>query len=273
MERVESGSGSVIAEYYYDPFGRRLWKDVSGTRTCFHYSDEGLVGEYDVSGNEIKTYGWKPGSTWSTDPLFMKIGSEYYYYYHNDHIGTPQKMTSVSGAVIWSAIYDSFGKATINTGIVTNNLRFAGQYFDTETGLHYNYHRYYDPILGRYIRKDSIGLLGGINLFNYAQGNPVNTVDPSGEFVPHSIVVLLGAAYVACKGYNFYNEGRETANTWSEMYENASNADELYQSIGPGPDLQQQQRDTLKDAMEAVRAGGDLNDAISTTGDLINACK
>jgi large repetitive protein len=44
LERVEDGAGNVIASYYYDPFGRRLWKDVGGTRTCFHYSDEGLVG-------------------------------------------------------------------------------------------------------------------------------------------------------------------------------------------------------------------------------------
>ena len=157
LERVEDGSGNVIASYYYDPFGRRLWKDVSGTRTCFHYSDEGLVGEYDVSGNEIKTYGWKPGSTWSTDPLFMKIGSEYYYY-HNDHLGTPQKMTSVSGAVVWSAKYSSFGEASIDVESVTNNLRFPGQYWDGETGLHYNYHRYYDSATNRYTSFDPLSI-------------------------------------------------------------------------------------------------------------------
>jgi YD repeat-containing protein len=62
--------GNVIARYAYDPFGRRIWKDVGGTRTyIFHYSDEGLVGEYDAAGDVIKTYGWKPGSTWGTDPL------------------------------------------------------------------------------------------------------------------------------------------------------------------------------------------------------------
>jgi YD repeat-containing protein len=82
--------------YYYDPFGRRLWKEVDGTRTYFLYSDEGLIGEYDASGVEIKTYGYKPGSTWTTDPLFMKMGSEYYFY-QNDHIGTPQKMAQSFG--------------------------------------------------------------------------------------------------------------------------------------------------------------------------------
>ncbi len=76
----------MIAEYYYDPFGRRLWKDVDGVRTYFVYSDEGLIGEYDAAGVEIKSYGYKPGSTWSTDPLFIKQNGEYYFY-TNDHLG------------------------------------------------------------------------------------------------------------------------------------------------------------------------------------------
>jgi RHS repeat-associated protein len=61
-----------------------------------------------------------------------------------------------------------------------NNFRFAGQYFDAETGLHYNYHRHYDPKTGRYLPPDPIGLLGGNNLFLYADGNPINYVDPYG---------------------------------------------------------------------------------------------
>ena len=70
-----------------------MWKDVGGTKTYFLYSDEGLAGEYDETGAEIKTYGYKSGSTWTTDPLFMKEGSTYYFY-HNDHLGTPQKITA-----------------------------------------------------------------------------------------------------------------------------------------------------------------------------------
>jgi RHS repeat-associated protein len=59
-------------------------------------------------------------------------------------------------------------------------LRFAGQYYDQETGLHYNYHRYYDPSLGRYLRADPIGLAGGVNLYAYVLNNPVNWIDPFG---------------------------------------------------------------------------------------------
>ncbi|RJP79798.1 MAG: hypothetical protein C4522_09325, partial [Desulfobacteraceae bacterium] len=181
LTEVRDGSGSLISSYYYDPFGRRLWKEVGGTRTYFHYADEGLIGEYDATGVEIKTYGYKPGSTWTTDPLFMKVGGEYYFY-HNDHLGTPQKMTGVNGAVVWSAKYESFGKADVDAGsTVVNNLRFPGQYEDAESGLYYNYHRYYDFKTGRYLRADPTGFLGGSNnLYTYVSNMPIRKIDPLG---------------------------------------------------------------------------------------------
>jgi len=92
--------------------------------------------------------------------------------------------------VVWQADYDPFGKATVNddpdgNGIhVTNNIRFPGQYYDNETGLHYNYHRYYDPGIGRMASPDPV--IGtpeqpqSYNLYPYVGNQPVNRIDPKG---------------------------------------------------------------------------------------------
>ncbi|MCK5831914.1 MAG: RHS domain-containing protein [Methylococcales bacterium] len=99
------------------------------------------------------------------------------YYVHNDHLGTPQAITDENQVIVWQAEYDPFGKATIITETVTNNVRFPGQYFDSETGLHYNYYRYYDPSTGRYVTSDPIGLSGGLNTYGYTLNNPMNFID------------------------------------------------------------------------------------------------
>ena len=85
-----------------------------------------------------------------------------------------------AGNVVWQARSTAFGKAEIQVETVENPLRFPGQYFDAETGLHYNFHRYYDPETGRYTQADPIGLAGGINSYAYVGNNPVNLLDPYG---------------------------------------------------------------------------------------------
>ena len=102
--------------------------------------------------------------------------------YQNDHLGTPQKLTAVNGAVGWSAKYSSFGAAQVDpSSIITNNLRFAGQYFDQETYLQYNWHRYYSPATGRYLRIDPVGLDGGDeNFYSYVWNNPNYFIDFNG---------------------------------------------------------------------------------------------
>ncbi len=120
------------------------------------------------------------------------------YYYHNDHLGTPQVLTDENREVVWRAEYEPFGEATETLSIVEQNLRFPGQYFDRETGLHYNYFRDYDPRIGRYVQSDPIGLAGGLNAYTYVLNNPLRYIDPLGldvtiSFNPNS---AAGAGHV-----------------------------------------------------------------------------
>jgi RHS repeat-associated protein len=79
---------------------------------------------------------------------------------------------------------------------------YAGQYYDAETGLHYNYFRYYDPSLGRYLRADPIGLAGGINPYVYVQNNPLNVFDPFGSLSQSYINKLGGGSNASSQWYN-----------------------------------------------------------------------
>jgi RHS repeat-associated protein len=218
LVEVRDGSDSLISSYYYDPFGRRLWKEVGGVRTYFLYSDEGLIGEYDSWGSEIKTYGYAPGSTWTTDPLFMKDGGDYYFY-QNDHLGTPQQMTSVNGGVVWLAKYSSFGDAEVDpSSNIINLLRFPGQYYDQETSLHYNYHRYYHSDIGRYMKVDP--LTKGYDIsrqehtYSYTMNNPIAFIDPLG-LMARCTFIYSSANFVSEMGYQgtlickFDNESRD----------------------------------------------------------------
>jgi len=114
-------------------------------------------------------------------------------YVHTDRLGTPQVLTDANQAITWQADYQPFGKVAITTAQVQNNVRFPGQYFDEETGLHYNYFRDYDPTIGRYIQSDPIGLDGGMNTYTYALNQPTRYTDAQGLFVPLVIPGICAA--------------------------------------------------------------------------------
>ncbi|WP_322401152.1 RHS repeat-associated core domain-containing protein [Massilia luteola] len=113
------------------------------------------------------------------------FGKDEIAFYQCDHLGTPQELTDHEGKVAWSAQYKAWGEAmeaiseAARKAGMRNPIRFQGQYFDEETGLHYNRYRYYDPHMARYLTQDPIGLLGGVNTYAYAP-NPVGWLDPLG---------------------------------------------------------------------------------------------
>jgi RHS repeat-associated protein len=109
------------------------------------------------------------------------------YWYQNDHLGTPIALTGSLGDTLYECQYNAYGQIINETyhqddidSLPDNPLRFQGQYYDEETGLHYNLNRYYDPFTGRYITQDPLGILGGLNSYQYVNGDPINWIDPLG---------------------------------------------------------------------------------------------
>ena len=173
--RVLDGTNQV-AEYTYNGAGQRIKKVTQTETRIFHYDLRGhLIAETNQTGQMLAEY------VYLGDQLLAMIKSgESVYYYHNDHLGTPQIFTDDTGTIAWKAVYTPFGEAVASITTVENPFRFPGQYYDQETGLHYNYFRYYNPQTGRYITPDPIGLEGGINLFAYVGNNPMYWIDPWG---------------------------------------------------------------------------------------------
>lgn len=159
--------GGSTASYKYDAFGRRIEKTVDGQTTEFLWQGEQLIAE--SADNRYRSYIYELGSF---RPLAMLDGEgprkATPFYYQLDHLGTPQELTDYSGEIMWSAKYRAYGNlAALDVSEIDNPLRFQGQYFDAETGLHYNRHRYYNPGTGRFLTPDPIKLAGGLNSYQY----------------------------------------------------------------------------------------------------------
>ena len=233
LSEVRDGQDRPVARYGYDPQDRRLWKEqyrdrdgsalTQALRTYYLYADEGLIAEATqaipmgeaqfvtaMGRPAIATqYGPRPESEFTTGTLFMKtknsLGQDTLAYYHHDHLQVPIQATDKAGNVVWAAEYSAFGRmakvapgSSSNTPEIGSNLRLPGQYDDQETGLYYNFRRYYDYDLGLYISLDPIGVLGGLNEYLYAMANPLLYVDSRGENAA-SAAVAIGLAIKAAK--------------------------------------------------------------------------
>ncbi len=177
MVSSESPSG-VVTTYAYDAFGRRIRKQREGITVEFQWAGEQMITEIVTTAKTVIRYDYLyyPGTF---TPLAVRVDGQVYSY-HCDHLGTPRMVSAPDGSIVWLAEYASFGSARIAHGTFRNPLRAPGQYFDEETGLHYNRFRYYSPELGRYLTRDPLTFLAELNFYRYAKNNPVNSSDPMG---------------------------------------------------------------------------------------------
>ncbi len=180
-----SVSSSMVADYVYNSLGQRTRKNTTSDNIVYLYDLSGnLIAEHDQTGTHIRDYVWM-----NDMPVAQIEAGETFRYIHGDHLNTPRLATNDSQTVVWRWDSDAFGTTAANddpdgdSTATEINLRFPGQYFDAETGLHYNYFRTYDPSTGRYLESDPIGLDGGLNTFGYVAGNPVSSTDSSGQYI------------------------------------------------------------------------------------------
>ena len=228
ITRIESEEGA--SAYTYDRLGRLTQAEPDQA-----LQDKGLPNEaysWDAAGNRLSSAhqagAWTyneanqllqyprvldenaPAQQSQTEQVSARV---------TDHLGAPVLALNKAGETTWKARYEAFGKARIdNASTAQINLRLPGQYFDAETGLHQNWNRDYAPGIGRYVQADPIGLAGGLNVYQYAYGQPLSYFDDTGEFV--FIPALLGGGIAAFTDLGFQllmNRGDWNCINWMQV--------------------------------------------------------
>ena len=201
--------GKPLAAYRYNHRGERVAKTAGAGTRHFLYTGRKVAAEIDARGQVTRQYlylGGKPfaiidhadsvlpdaeersatGQAWHDIGLVFKAwfgnARETLAYLHLNHLGAPEAATDAQAKPVWLARYSGFGMVAVShkgDGFV-QPLRLPGQYEDSETGLYYNDHRYYDPRAGRYLSPDPLGLQADINSYAYVSNNPLRYVDPEG---------------------------------------------------------------------------------------------
>ncbi|PCJ54346.1 MAG: hypothetical protein COA79_22045, partial [Planctomycetota bacterium] len=180
---IKATVGSVVTEYSYDAFGRRIQKDVDGVVTNFVWNRFNVIEEQDSLGALVKDYVY--GAIYIDEIVMLNDGSNDYYHL-SDYRFSVIALSDSSGNIIERYEYTPFGERTvmnnaytvITSGLVGNEYGFTGRYHDNETGVMYFRARYYSGLLGRFLSRDPLNYVDGVNLRRGYFG--INGFDPLG---------------------------------------------------------------------------------------------
>jgi RHS repeat-associated protein len=267
--RIESPEKVVGIKY--DPFGRRIEKNVNGRITRYVYDGANMVLEYGPNDRIKSRY---IHSLMVDEPLALERGREVYYY-HADGLGSVRELTDDTGSIAKSYQYKSFGRIHSQTGTLHQPFTFTGREYDSEIGLYYYRSRYYNPRTGRFLTKDPIGFAGGdVNLYRYTRNNPINWVDPTGMFffLYHG-GISLAAGLAEGRGWESFRFAWDSMwrdwGTQGPTFEDAN----IHAMVGWDPELERWQRpyEAIMNAMQIVadeKACGRHGNAMHTLQDL-----
>lgn len=180
LTAVKNGS-ETVASFVYDGQGRRISQTTASGTTFYHYAGDRVAYETDSTGAVTRSFTYSPSGI----PVSMTYLGQTYWYLVNSH-GDVLRLADSSGTVAASYRYDAWGSILESSGPLAevNPYRYAGYRYDSATGLYFLNARYYNPEIGRFITRDVY--LGAapqpltLNRYAYADGNPVNMVDPTG---------------------------------------------------------------------------------------------
>jgi RHS repeat-associated protein len=222
----------------FNTFFESLWSPTTAATQkagmSYVYDEDGTLMADTLTGGASTTWGqsaryiYLPTAS-GPMPIAAIYGTKHYAI-QSDHLNTPRRLLQSDGQVAWQWSYSAFGDeqptmasnrfantalnqsfGTTTVAAVTFNLRYPGQYFDQESGLHYNYHRSYSATIGRYTQSDPIGLDGGWNRFGYVDQNPLSGFDPNG-LTRRDIDAALNAARKMNPSWRFPS----SVKTWSQ---------------------------------------------------------
>jgi len=182
IQVASSTLSGVEGSYLYNANNMRVRKTTQTGITLYGWDNDRIFAEYDENGNAVQETVYF-GST----PIALLQDNSTYRIYA-DQIDTPRVITdNQTNQTLWIWTSKPFGESKPNEDVdgdqvaFNYNLRFPGQYYDQETGKHYNFNRDYNPVTGRYVQSDPIGLDGGMNGYGYSNNGPLNKSDFSGH--------------------------------------------------------------------------------------------
>jgi RHS repeat-associated protein len=234
-------NGNSLERTGYDSLNRRAWTCRDGITNFYVYDGEHVIAEVGGDGSLLKTYVSGPGvDNWLA--MTVHTGSTALtYIYLTDHLGTVHALADANGTIVESYMYDAWGRILgvydgtgnpLTESAVGNNILWQGREYSWKTGLYYFRARWYDPITGRWVSNDPIGISGGLNQYVFCGNNPVNFTDPFGltsEWAfwdPNSAVgrqfVSIGDAFGSTLARPFYPEAAR--NVWNEAVNNSGQA-------------------------------------------------
>ncbi|WP_354514206.1 MULTISPECIES: RHS repeat-associated core domain-containing protein [unclassified Luteibacter] len=177
---VVQNGGTTVGNYVLNALCQRVQKVAGGVSTRFDYDEDSqLLGE--STGTTTRDYIWMEGlpvGVVDRNGTAVTVN-----FIHADGLGSPRVVTDASGAVLWQWAYagNPFGeKVPVSTSGYVLNLRYPGQYFDSESGLAYNVNRDYEATTGRYTQSDPVGLEDGPSTYGYVHSSPLQSADPTG---------------------------------------------------------------------------------------------